>query len=115
MVGAAEHLDKGMDVFHTTVRVLSGELMEIEADHKHVPQLLKDLGLTQSNIVKTPRKKLSASEAETIENSQFLTESERQRFGVEPCDVRIWRRTVWTSLKQSNVLHERCRNREQDT
>ena len=72
MVGAAEHLDKGMDVFHTTVRVLSGELMEIEADHKHVPQLLKDLGLTQSNIVKTPRKKLSASEAETIENSQIL-------------------------------------------
>ena len=32
-------------------------------------QLLEDLGLTQSNIVKTPRLKLSASEAETIENS----------------------------------------------
>ena len=46
--------------------------MEIEADQKHVLQLLEDLGLTQSNIVKTPRMKLSACEAETIEDSPIL-------------------------------------------
>ena len=46
--------------------------MENEADQKHVPQLMKDLGLTQSNIVRTPRMKLRASEAETMENSPIL-------------------------------------------
>ena len=69
MIGAAEHLDKELEVLHRTVGVIDSELMEIEADQKHVPQLLEDLGLTQSNTVKTPRVKLSASEAETIENS----------------------------------------------
>ena len=57
MIGAAEHLDKEMEVLHRTVRVINSELMEMEADQKHVPQLLKDHGLTQSNIVKTPRRK----------------------------------------------------------
>ena len=46
--------------------------MEIEANQKHVPQLLEYLGLVQSNIVKTPRVKLSAIEAEAIENSPTL-------------------------------------------
>ena len=41
-------------------------------DQKHVLQLLEDLGLTQSNIVKTPRMKLSECEAETIEDSPIL-------------------------------------------
>ena len=62
-------------MLHTTVRVIdhiSSELMEIEADQKRVLHLLEDLGLTQSNTVKTPRMKLSASEAETIENSTIL-------------------------------------------
>ena len=72
MIGAAEHLDKELEVLHRSVRVINDELMEIEADQKHVLQLLKDLGLTQNNIVKTPRMKLSASEAETIENSPIL-------------------------------------------
>ena len=36
------------------------------------PNYWKDLGLTQSNIVKTPRVKLSVIEAEAIENSPFL-------------------------------------------
>ena len=71
MIGAADW-DRAMEVLHRTVRVIDTELMEIDADQKHVPQLLKDLGLTQSNIVKTPRMKLSASEAETIENSPLL-------------------------------------------
>ena len=31
MIGAAEHLDKEMEVLHRTVRVINGELMEIEA------------------------------------------------------------------------------------
>ena len=71
--------------------MISDELMEIEADQKHVPQLLEDLGLTQSNIVKTPRVKLSAAEADAIENSPIL---EGECFGVEPCVVRIWRKIV---------------------
>ena len=37
--------------------------MAIGADQKHVPQLSKDLGLTQSNIVKSPGMRMSASEA----------------------------------------------------
>ena len=50
MTGAAEHLDKELEVLHRSVRVINDELMEIEADQKHIPQLLEDLGLTQSNI-----------------------------------------------------------------
>ena len=46
--------------------------MEIEADQKHVPRLLEDLGLTQGNVVKTPRVKLSATETDAIENSSIL-------------------------------------------
>ena len=75
MVGAAEHLDRELEVLHRKVRVIhhiNSELTEIEADQKRVPHLLEDLGLTQSNTVKTPRMKLSASEAETIENSPIL-------------------------------------------
>ena len=108
VTGATEHLDQELEVLHRSVRVINSESMEIESDQKHVHQLLEDLGLIQSNIVKTPRVKLSAIEAETLENSPILEESKRQRFGAEPCDVRTWRRTVWTSLKQSSVLHERC-------
>ena len=72
VIGAAEHLEKELEVLHRTVMVTNSELMEIEAGQKHVLQLLKDLGLTQSNIVKTQRMKPSASEAETIENSPNL-------------------------------------------
>ena len=53
MIGVAEHLDQELEVLHRSVRVFNCELMEIEADQKHVPQLLEDLGLIQSNIVKT--------------------------------------------------------------
>ena len=72
MIGAAEHFDKELEVLRRSVRVINNDLMEIEADQKHVPQLLKDFGLIQSNIVKTPRVKLSAIEAEPIENSPIL-------------------------------------------
>ena len=72
MTGAAEHLDKELEVLHRSVRVINSELMEIGADQKHVPQLLEELGLLQSNIVKTPVVKLSAIEAEAIENSPIL-------------------------------------------
>ena len=41
MIGAAEHLIKVMDVLHRTVRVFDSELMEIEADPTHVPQLFE--------------------------------------------------------------------------
>ena len=70
MIGAAKHLDKEWEVLHRSVRVINDELMEIEADQKHVLQLLEDLGLTQGNVVKTPRVKLSAIEADAIENKQ---------------------------------------------
>ena len=46
----------------------------------HAPQLLEDLRLTPSNIVKTPRMKLSVSEAETIENNTFLEENQATTF-----------------------------------
>ena len=82
MIGAAEHLDKEMEVLHGTLRVINCELMEIEADQKHFPQLLKDLGLTRSNIVKTPRMKLSAIEAETIENSPVLDGKQTTMFRI---------------------------------
>ena len=72
MTGAAEHLDKELEVLHRSVRVINNWSMEIEADQKHVPQFLEDLGLTQSDIVKTPRVKLSVIEAEAIENSPIL-------------------------------------------
>ena len=72
VIGAAEHLDKELEVLHRYVRVINDELMEIEADQRHVPQLLEDLGLIRSNVVKTPRVKLSAPEADAIENSPVL-------------------------------------------
>ena len=82
--------------------------MEIEPDQKHVSQLLEDLGLTHSDTVNTPRMKLSASEAETIENSPSLDGKQTDNVSeLEPCDVRAWRRTVWASLEQPSVLHER--------
>ena len=67
-----QHLDKELELLHSTVRVINSEWMEIEADQKRVPQLLEDLGLTQSSTVKTPRMKLNANEAETIENNPLL-------------------------------------------
>ena len=39
MTGAAKHLDKELDVLHRSVRVINNELMDIEADQKHVPQI----------------------------------------------------------------------------
>ena len=51
MIGAAKHLDKELEVLHRSVRVINDELMEIEADQKHVPRLLEDLGLIQGNVV----------------------------------------------------------------
>ena len=51
MIGAANHLDKKLEVLHRSVRVINDKLMEIEADQKHVPRLLEDLGLTQGNVV----------------------------------------------------------------
>ena len=77
-------------MLHGTLSVINSELVEIEADQKHVPQLLKGLGLTRSNIVKTPRMKLTAIEAETIENSPILDGKQTTTFfGSEPCDVRM--------------------------
>ena len=72
MIGAAEHLDKEMAVLHRTVGVVNDGLMEIDADQKHVPQLLVDLGIARSTVVKTPRVKLSAIEADAIENNPIL-------------------------------------------
>ena len=72
MIGAAKHLDKASEVLHRSVRVINDELMEIEADQKHVLRLLEDLGLVQGNVVKTPRVKLSAAESNAIENSSIL-------------------------------------------
>ena len=82
MIGAAEHSDKELEVLHRSVRVINSE-----ADQKHVPQLLKDLRLIQSNIVKTPRVKLSAIQAEAIENSPVLEGEQATTFrsGIMRC------------------------------
>ena len=40
---------------HRSVRVINDELMEIEADQKHVPQLLEDLALTHAILSKETR------------------------------------------------------------
>ena len=60
MKSAAEKLE----VLHRFVRVINSELMEIETDQEHVPQLLEDLVFIHSNIVEIPRVKLSAVEGE---------------------------------------------------
>ena len=72
MIGAAKHLDQELEVLHRSVRVINDELMEIEADQKHVPRLLEDLGHIRGNVVKTPRVKLSATGSDAIENSSIL-------------------------------------------
>ena len=80
MIGAAKHLDKELEVWHRSVRVINDELMEIEADQKHVPRLLEDLGLIQGNVVKTPKVKLSATESNAIENSSILEREQATLF-----------------------------------
>ena len=37
MTGAAEHLDRELEVLHRSVSVINDGLREIEADQKHVP------------------------------------------------------------------------------
>ena len=61
--------------------MINDELMEIEADQKHVSRLLEDLGLIQGNVVKTPRVKLSATESNAIENSSILEGEQETLFG----------------------------------
>ena len=46
MIGAAEHRDKELELLHRAGRVVGPALIEIEAQQRHVPQLLGDLGLT---------------------------------------------------------------------
>ncbi|CAK0892249.1 unnamed protein product, partial [Prorocentrum cordatum] len=80
LIGAEEHQDKELEVLRRTVRVVGPDLMEIEADQRHVPQLLEDLGLKGANAVKTPRVKLTATDAEDIEKSAPLEGQEATRF-----------------------------------
>ena len=80
MIGLPQQLDKELEVLHTSVRVIISELMESEADQKDVLQLLEDLELVRSNSVKTPRVQLSATEAETIENSPNLEGEQATKF-----------------------------------
>ena len=72
MIGAAEHFWTELEVLHRSVRVINDELMEIEVHQKHVPQLLEDLGLIQSDIVKTPRVKLMQMRRKHMRTIQFL-------------------------------------------
>ena len=52
MIGAAKHLDKELEVLHRSVRVM------VEADQKHLPRLLEDLGLIRGNVVKNSESKI---------------------------------------------------------
>ena len=102
LIGAAkQHLDKELEVLHRSVRVINDGLMEIEADQKHVPRLLEDLGLIQGNIVKTPRVKLSATEADAIENSSILEGEQATLFrSGTMCCAYLARKIVQTSLNR---------------
>ena len=82
MIGAAKHLDKEMEVLHRSVRVINDELMEIEADQKHVLRLLEDLGLIQGNVVKTPRVKLVLLNQMSSRTVQFLKQGKQRCSGV---------------------------------
>ena len=97
MLGAAEHLDKELEVLHRSVRVINSELMEIEADQKRVPQLLEDLKRIRGNVVKTPRVKLSAIKANTIENSSNLEG--------EQASVVSHQRTVRAHIANTGTVH----------
>ncbi len=72
LIGFAPHLPKELEVLRRKVRIVDDNLMEVEADARHVEQLLKDLSLTKGNTVTTPRVKSSAKEAEAIEKSPLL-------------------------------------------
>ena len=68
-------MDKELEVLHRSVRVINNELMEIEADQERVLQLIEDLGFIQSQHCQDSESvmsMMSASEAETIENSPIL-------------------------------------------
>ena len=75
--------------------MINDGLTEIEADQKHLPQLLEDLGLVRGNIGKIPRLKLSATEADALENSPILEREQATLFrsgtmrcaylGTKPC------------------------------
>eukprot|EP00971_Amphidinium_carterae_P319485 6349462-Amphidinium_carterae.1 len=72
LIGAEPGLDRELVVLNRTVRFIREDCIQIEADLKHVTTLLKELGLEKCNPVKTPRIKLSAAEAESIEMSPKL-------------------------------------------
>ena len=54
MTGAAEHLDRELEVLHRSVSVINNGLREIEADQKHVPliiwKILDSLKVTLSRL-----------------------------------------------------------------
>ena len=55
MVGAAEHVDRELDVLHRTVRVIdhiNSDLMEIEADQKPVPNCWKILDSPKATLLR---------------------------------------------------------------
>ena len=52
--------------------MINDELMEIEADQKHVSSIVGRPWTLQGNVVETPRVNLSATESDAIENSSIL-------------------------------------------
>ena len=92
--------------------MINDELMEIEADQKHFPRLLEDLGFVQGNIDKTPRVKLSAIESNAIENSSILEGEQATLFrsGTMRCAHLAQDRADISEA--INVWHEECRNQE---
>ena len=104
VICTAKHFDKELEVFHTSVRVINDELMEIEADEKHVPRLLEDLGLIQV--------KFSATESIAIENSSILEGEQATMFrsGTIRCVYLAQDRA--DLFKAIKCLHEECRNQE---
>ena len=69
MTGAAEHLDKELEVLHRSVRVISNELMDIEADQKHFPLITGRSWTHSKQHCQDSESEVECNRAEAIEDS----------------------------------------------
>ena len=80
-IGFGEGIGKELQILGRTVRFNDEEdYMEVEADEKHVKQLLIDLGLTKAKGVATPRVKQTFEQHLRDEASRLLNRSEAKSY-----------------------------------
>jgi len=81
MIGFGAGLGKTLKMLNRTIRVCDDkDCMELEADSKHVEQIVKDLGLGSSKAVDTPRVKMSVDEAQNVEATELLKKDDQTKF-----------------------------------